>query len=43
VGTQITALEVDGTTLALDPDTTHLDEAPKAGRQAVDKLRGKTR
>lgn len=43
VGTQITALEVDGTTLAIDPDTTHLDEAPKAGRQAVDKLRGKTR
>ena len=42
VGTQTTALEVEGTTLAIDPDTTHLDEAPKAGRQAVDKLRGKT-
>ena len=40
--TQTNALEVDGTTLAIDPDTTHLDEAPKAGRQAVDKLRGKT-
>lgn len=39
---QTNALEVDGTTLAIDPDTTHLDEAPKAGRQAVDKLRGKT-
>lgn len=41
--TPTTALEVDGTTLAIDPDTTHLDEAPKAGRQAVDKLRGNTR
>lgn len=40
--TRTNALEVDGTTLAIDPDTTHLDKAPKAGRQAVDKLRGKT-
>ncbi|HJD69021.1 folate-binding protein YgfZ [Corynebacterium kroppenstedtii] len=43
VGTQTNTLEVEGTTLAIDPDSTHLDEAPKAGRQAVDKLRGKTR
>nr|WP_241865254.1 folate-binding protein [Corynebacterium pseudokroppenstedtii] len=42
LATHAIALEVGGTTLAIDPDTTHLDEAPKAGRQAVDKLRGKT-
>ena len=42
VATHTNALEVDGTTLAIDPDTTHVDVAPKAGRQAVDKLRGKT-